>query len=86
MEEGAGGALVVGIFIEDDFGGFEVALDVVGDLAVVVVSVDKLGGVVFGDVHRGSVVRVATAAGFFGELGDEDDGADEERDDDNERD
>lgn len=40
VERGAAGALGVGVFVDDDYGGVEVALDVVADVTVVLVGAD----------------------------------------------
>lgn len=80
VDGGTTRALIVGVFIDDDLGFLEVALDVVGDLAVVVVGFDKLGCIVLRKVDRGGGV-----ARFFGDLRDDDDGADENSDNDNKR-
>ena len=85
LEEGASGTLVVGVFVEDDLGGLEIAFDVVGDLTVVVVGVNEFCGVVFGEVDFRGNTRVVSA-GLFRDLRDDDDGADEEGDDNDKRD
>lgn len=47
LEEGASGALIVGIFKEDDLGGFDVSFDMVGNVAVITAGFNGFVEIIF---------------------------------------